>query len=113
VSGTVGEVPYRGPGLILYTDTHYSFFVENVADRAIPAQSAAPTESESAARYATFNASAGECEVTGSTVVRRPLVARDPARVGVETRAEFSVDGDQLTEVQADLDVRLVWRKVG
>ena len=72
-----------------------------------------PTDAEAASLFGTVATSAGTYEVSGSTFVRRPLVARNPGQVGIEGRAEFSLTGDELTVQGSPFgQSHLVYRKV-
>jgi hypothetical protein len=92
------------PSLVIFTDGHYSYLsVNGTSPRPefAPAKDPAKlTDAEKIARFEQWNpftAQAGTYDVNGTTMTRRPLVAKN---VGVMTGSpivqEFVLDGDTL-----------------
>jgi hypothetical protein len=99
VSGP-GQRPLTSPqpGLLLFTGSHYSYtFVTSETPR--PQLPLGPTTAEVlATTWNPFTANAGTFEISGETMTRRPLVAKDPASMvpGVFNEYRFRVVADTL-----------------
>jgi hypothetical protein len=107
------------PGLLLFTGRHYSYtFVTSETPR--PPLPPGPTTAEALATiWNPFTANAGTFEISGETMTRRPLVAKDPNTMapGVFNEYLFRVVADTLWvtptrnetgEVRAPTTVRYV-----
>ena len=96
------------PSLVIFTAGHYSYLsVNSVAERPVvpPAKDPAKlTDAEKIARFEQWNpftAQSGTYQIQGTTLTRRPLVAKN---VGVMTTnppivSEFTLNGDTLVLV--------------
>jgi hypothetical protein len=86
------------PGLLLFTGRYYSYtFVTSDTPR--PPLPAGPATAEDLATlWNPFTANAGTFEVSGSTMTRRPLVAKSPDAMatGVFNQYSFQLSGDTL-----------------
>jgi len=86
------------PGLLLFTGRHYSYtFVTSEGPRAPLA--IGPTTAEAlATAWNPFTANAGTFEISGETMTRRPIVAKDPSSMvpGVFNEYLYRVVGDTL-----------------
>ena len=89
------------PALLIFTGKHYS----EVADTATTPRSTTafkvagqPTAEEMQARWGPFAAGAGTYELTGTTLTRRPIVAKNPANQTGQyfTRSMIKLDGNNL-----------------
>jgi hypothetical protein len=86
------------PGLLLFTGRHYSYtFVTSETPR--PPLPVGPTTAEALATiWNPFTANAGTFEISGETMTRRPLVAKDPSSMapGVFNEYLFHVVADTM-----------------
>jgi hypothetical protein len=78
------------PGLLLFTGRHYSYtFVTSEAPR--PLLPPGPATPEALATvWNPFTANAGTFEVSGSTMTRRPIVAKSPDAMAAGAFNEYS-----------------------
>ncbi len=84
------------PALLMFTEHHYSWMGtggsgsrERLSDE--------PSDAERLEAWQPFFASAGTYEVTGSTVTRRPIVAKNPNNEGSWTSTyRYRIEGDTL-----------------
>jgi hypothetical protein len=86
------------PGLLLFTDGHYSYTLIN-GDQPRPAPSPGLASAEQLlAAWGPFAANAGTYEVSGSTMIRRPIVAKSPSAMGpgVFNEYTFRLSADTL-----------------
>lgn len=78
------------PGLLLFTGRYYSYtLVTSEAPRPAPPPDVASPEALLAA-WNPFTANAGTFEVSGSTMTRRPIVAKNPDAMGPSVWNEYS-----------------------
>ncbi len=86
-----------GLGLLIFSDGHYSLFV-NSGDRpdVPPGSDALATDELRLAAFATFVANAGTYEVSGSKLTLHLTLARNPGGVGSSPELEYRIEGDQL-----------------
>ena len=93
------------PSLIIFAQGHYSYVsVNGTTPRPTVADAKDPnnlTDAEKIARYEQWNlfsANAGTYDVKGTTITRRPLVAKNPAVMTTSPPIvqEFKLDGDTL-----------------
>jgi hypothetical protein len=93
-----GTLAAPQPGLLLFTDGHYSYtFVTGAEPRpAVPPGFASPTDLLDA--WGPFTANAGTFEISGSTLIRRPLVAKSPDAMapGAFNEYNFRLSADTL-----------------
>lgn len=90
------------PSLYIFGKRHYTQLIVNgTQPRAAVAEyqdAANPTDAEKLARFAHWNpftANGGTYEITGSTLTRRPLVAKNESvMAGSPTTVEFRLDGN-------------------
>jgi hypothetical protein len=89
------------PGLLIFTGKHYS----NVGDLAAKPRPTAPfkvagkpTADEMQSLWGPFAANSGTYELTGTTLTRRPMVAKNPANQTGKyfTRSTIKLDGNNL-----------------
>jgi hypothetical protein len=86
------------PGLLLFTGRHYSYtLVTSDAPRPAPGVGLASAE-ELLAVWSPFSANAGTFEVSGSTMTRRPIVAKSPDAMaqGAYNEYTFRLSADTL-----------------
>jgi hypothetical protein len=89
------------PSLLIFTGKHYSQ-VNDTATKPRPATPfkvpAKPTAEEMQAQWGPFNAQAGTYELSGTTLTRRPMVAKNPANQSGKnfSRATIKIDGNNL-----------------
>ena len=106
----------RRNGLLLQTDTHYAL-VETSKDRPRPAgPSPQMSDAEVAQLYAGLSVQAGTYTISGSTMIRRPVVAHNPQLQGVDAAVEFKLEGDTLRRFLPRPDgsrVEVIWRRIG
>jgi len=78
------------PGLLLFAGRYYSYtFVTSEGPRVAPTPGLASPE-ELLAAWNPFTANAGTFEVSGTTMTRRPLVAKSPDAMGPGVFNEYS-----------------------
>ena len=89
------------PGLLIFTGKHYS----NINDTAAKPRSTMPfkvagqpTAEEMQSQWGPFAANSGTYELSGTTLTRRPIVAKNAANQGGKffTRSEIKLDGQNL-----------------
>ena len=95
---------------MLLTDTQYRYIVTRKDRPQITGPVSEISDVDAATLYHSFDAQGGSYAVSGSTMTRRPEVARDPRDQGLETSVEFSIDGENLTTQTAQEE--LVWRRL-
>ncbi len=89
------------PALLIFTGKHYSTTTDTAAK---PRPTAAfkvagkPTAEEMQAQWGPFAANAGTYELSGTTLTRRAIVAKNPATQGGKnfSRANIKLDGNNL-----------------
>lgn len=86
-------------GMVFYSETHYAFMNVDKSREAPSTPRAEFTDAEAAGQFRTFASSSGTYEVSGSSIVRRPVVALAQVQADTESKIEFAIEGDQLTEV--------------
>jgi hypothetical protein len=89
------------PGLLIFTGKHYSMVSDTAAQpRPTTAvkEPGKPTLEELQSRWGPFAANAGTYEVSGETLTRRAVVAKNPGIQGGENfnRATIKLDGNNL-----------------
>jgi len=93
-----GSVGAPQPGLLLFTGTYYSYtFVTGDEPRPVPPRGVATMEDLLNA-WGPFTANAGTFEVSDTTMIRRPVVAKSPAAMGpgIFNAYTFHVSADTL-----------------
>jgi hypothetical protein len=96
VSSAAGTNSSPEPGLLLFTGGYYSYTLVNRSRPAMPG--GLPTASELLAVWNPFSANAGTFELSGDTMTRRPLVAKDPRAMepGAFNEYAFRISADTL-----------------
>jgi hypothetical protein len=92
------------PSLVIFTKGYYSFLSVNgtqARPKVAPAKDPAKlTDAEKLARYeqwSPFTANSGTFEIKGTTLSRRPIVAKnDAVMTGPPATAEMQLEGDSL-----------------
>ncbi|MDH3455536.1 MAG: lipocalin-like domain-containing protein [Gemmatimonadota bacterium] len=88
------------PGLIVFTDTHYSMMYVNGAAPRPQYAGEEMTDAEILAAFDSFTANSGRYEVSGNELTTRPSVAKDPNYMGTwPDNAEtytFELEGETL-----------------
>ena len=106
----------RRNGLLLQTDSHYTL-IETNKDRPRPAgPSPQMSDAEVAQLYAGLSVQAGTYTISGSTMIRVPLVALNPDLQGREFPVEFKLEADILRRFLPRPDgstTEAVWRRIG
>lgn len=89
------------PGLLIFTGKHYSSVIDTAAT-ARPTTgfkvAGKPTADEMQAQWGPLGANAGTYELTGTTLTRRAIVAKNPANQHqkIVTRSTIKLDGNNL-----------------
>jgi len=103
------------PGLFIFARGHYSIlYIPGSEPRAL-FKAEEPTNDEKIAGFDSFVGNAGTYEVTGSTLMIRPMVARFPNfMAGGFSKYQFRIEGKTLwlTEKSSDLNSRVGQRVV-
>ena len=96
------------PGLILFTQKHYSsMWVPGNQPRSL-FKGESPTDQEKIAAYDSFVANAGTYEVTGETLTLHPVVSRSPNfMAGGSAKNQFRIEGTTLWLIQKNTDLSL------
>lgn len=97
-------------GLMLTTDTEYRYVMTRKDRPQITGESSEISDADAAILYHSFDAQCGSHAVSGSTLLRQPVVVKDPRDKGRESRVDFATDGEKLT-TRSDQQ-ELVWRRV-
>lgn len=86
------------PGLLLFTGRHYSYTFVTSEEPRPDLPPGAVTAEVLATAWNPFTANAGTFEVSGSTMTRRPLVAKSPAAMapGAFNEYTFRLSADTL-----------------
>ncbi len=88
------------PGLIIFTETHYSMMYVNVAEPREQYAGQDMMDTEILAAYRTLTANSGRYEVSGNELTTRAYVAKDPNYMGTwPENAEtytFQIEGETL-----------------
>jgi hypothetical protein len=89
------------PALLIFTGKHYSGVTDTAAKPrpTTPFKVAGkPTAEEMQSQWGPFNATAGTYELSGTTLTRQVMVAKNPANQGVKsfTRSTIKLDGNNL-----------------
>ncbi|HZE70580.1 MAG TPA: lipocalin-like domain-containing protein [Pyrinomonadaceae bacterium] len=103
------NVPNPQPGLIIFTQKHYSaMWVPGNQPRTL-FKGDVPTNEEKIAAYDSFVANSGTYEVDGATLTLHPMVARSPNfMAGGVSKYQLRIEGTTLwlTQKNTDLSVR-------
>ncbi len=86
-----------GLGLLIFTERHYSMFV-NSGDRpdVPPGSGPLATDELRLAAFASFIANAGTYEVSGSKLTLHLMLARSPSGLGSSPVLGYRIEGDRL-----------------
>lgn len=96
--GAEGSNAHPQPGLFMFTGKHYSIMrVTGVKPRPKFASNNVATGPEKIASYDGLFAQSGTYEVSGSTVITRPIVAKaEFPMTGSPAKAQIKMEGDTL-----------------
>ena len=97
-------------GMMCTTDTQYRYVITRKDRPKITTWADELSDADAALLYHSFDAQGGSYTVSGSTMTRRPEVARDPREQGREIPVEFKIDNDTLTTRTEQGD--FAWRKL-
>ena len=97
-------------GMMLMTDTQYRYIVARKDRPHIAARESDLNDADAALLYHSYDAQGGSYTVSGSTMTRRPEVARDPRQQGLKVPIDFRVTGETLTTRRAQEE--LIWRRL-
>jgi hypothetical protein len=79
------------PGLVLFTQRHYSLmYVEGSARRAPYADPSSPTDAEKVAAFNTFTGHSGTFTVADSMIEMHIVVSKSPSLMGTDLRTSFA-----------------------
>ena len=109
VSGEdASNVPNPQPGLIIFTQKHYSvMWVPGNQPRSL-FQGEDPTDQEKIAAYDSFVANSGTYEVAEGTLTLHPMVARSPNfMAGGVSKNQLRIEGPTLWLTQKNTDLSL------
>jgi hypothetical protein len=96
------------PGLLLFTGRYYSYTLVT-GDEPRPAPPGGLTTAEDLLiAWNPFTANAGTFEVSGSTMTRRPIVAKSPAAMGPGIYNEYTTVGTETGPARNPPTVRYV-----
>jgi Lipocalin-like domain len=100
------NVPSPQPGLIIFTEKHYSvMWIPGNQPRTL-FKGESPTNEEKIAAYDSFVANAGSYEVTGETLTLHPVVSRSPNfMAGGSAKNQFRIEGTTLCLLQKNTDL--------
>jgi hypothetical protein len=98
------------PGLIIFTQKHYSvMWVPGNQPRSL-FKGEDPTDQEKIAAYDSFVANSGTYELAGATLTLHPMVARSPNfMAGGVSKVQMRIEGTTLwlTQKNTDLSIRI------
>ena len=97
-------------GMMLMTDTQYRYLVTRRDRPQIAEPVAEMSDADAASLYHSFDAQGGSYVTEGSTITRRPAVARDPREQGIGKTIEFTADSNALTTRTSQDE--LAWRRL-
>lgn len=97
-------------GFLLMTDTEYRYVIAQTNRPITSAPVGDLSDAEAAVLYRTYEAQGGSYAVSGTTMTRRPAVAKDPRNQGRDVVLPFSLD-DRLL-ITGTSEQRLTWRKL-
>ena len=97
-------------GIILMTHTEYRYLLTRKDRPQVAGPASDMSDADAADLYHSFDAQGGSYTVSGSTMTRLPVVARDPRQKGREIPVKFKVKGEALTTWTAQEE--LVWREL-
>jgi hypothetical protein len=111
LAGTWELVSDKWVGLQIITDSHYRY-VMTLKDRPFFTRENHREMSDvnAAELYHSFDAQCGSYSVSGSILLRQPIVVRNPRDKGRETKVDFSLDGEHL--ITCPDQQELVWQRV-
>lgn len=92
------------PGLLIFTGNHYSrLLITTEEPRVALKDQAKASAAELVATWGPFNAASGTYEISGSNLICRPLVAKNPQVMapGAEIVYTFKLEGNTLTTTDA------------
>ena len=82
--------------IVVYSAGHYSI-MRNAGDRPAPLpEGQTPTDEDRLAAFASFRASSGTYEVSGSKIMSHVMMDRLPGLVGRTNEVEYRIEGDKL-----------------
>ena len=109
VSGAdASNAPNPQPGLIIFTEKHYSvMWVPGNQPRSL-FKGEDPTNQEKIAAYESFVANSGTYEVAGATLTLHPMVARSPNfMAGGVSKSQLRIEGATLWLTQKNTDISI------
>jgi len=100
------NIPNPQPGLILFTQKHYSvMWVPGNQPRSL-FKGEGPTDQEKIAAYDSFVANSGTYELAGTTLTFHPMVSRSPNfMAGGVSKSEVRIEGTTLWLTQKNTDL--------
>ncbi len=102
VAGATQSTPQ--PGLIVFTETHYSMMYVDIAEARARYTGDQMTDAEILAAYNTLTANSGRYEVSGNLLTTRAFVAKDPNYMGdwPENASvyNFRLEGDSVLHME-------------
>ena len=96
-------------GLMVMTDTEYRYIMTRKDRLSVTARVNELSDADLATLYHSFDAQCGRHTVSGSNLLRQPVVVKDPRDKGREISIEFEIDGEELTTRRGQRE--LFWRK--
>lgn len=102
------RIPSPQPNVYIFTPTYYSIVRVAGAEPRVLFKAPGPTEGEKLAAYDTFVATSGTYELSGTTLILRPVVAKNPNLMagGFET-FQVRVEGGTLWLTLKSTDVHV------
>ncbi len=85
------------PSLYIFTPNHYSIQLVRGTERRPQYERGQATDAEKIATFDPFTANSGTYQVSGTTITRRPIVAKnDWVMSGFSVESEFRIEGETL-----------------
>jgi hypothetical protein len=113
-TGDEGTMDDPQPGLMVFTETHYSIMHVNTEEPRAPLNEES-TADDVAAAYGGFTANSGRYEVDGNSFTRRAYVAKSPGYMqgwpDNDATVTFEIDGETLHMTYGN-GVSSAWRRV-
>ncbi len=109
IAGAWELVSEEWVGLMIMTDTQYRYIMTRKDRPSVTAGANELSDADVANLYHSFDAQCGSHTVSGSTLLRQPVVVKDPRDKGREISIEFAIDGEELTTRRGQRE--LFWRK--
>ena len=95
---------------MIMTDTHYRYVMTHKDRPSVPGRRREMSDEDAATLYHLFDAQCGSYSVSGSILLRRPDVVKNPRDKGREIKVDFLLDGENLSTYLDEQ--KFVWQKI-